>query len=283
MQKRTSLLFLVAIFIAPAALAQSGEAMKMDQDMKMPADGKAMKIGQDKKMAADGQTMKMGQDKKMPMAGQAMMKMGEGEEVAHPFFTHMGLPEGVGTHSLRLSGLVNNDQGRTGSDFAFHYETGLTDTIGLHIRNNGFTTTPHTEAMFQFAAIKSKNGMNGFAPIIEFEFPTHSGAQGINTLVGFSTMFSSTRSAFDQVLHYSPKEDMWEGSAAFVWKASPKLYPVVEVLGEAGKGVSPMMNVLSGLKLRVKPNLLAGLGYQAPVTSRKDFASQWVFQLEMHL
>ena len=30
--------------------------------------------------------------------------------------------------------------------------------------------------MFQFAAVRSKNGMSGFSPLIEFEFPTRSGA-----------------------------------------------------------------------------------------------------------
>lgn len=72
----------------------------------------------------------------------------EEEEVAHPFVTHMGIPEGVGVFSLRASGLVTRADGKSEGDFAFHFETGLTKTIGLHIRNDAFRTNAHTEVMF---------------------------------------------------------------------------------------------------------------------------------------
>jgi hypothetical protein len=55
----------------------------------------------------------------------------EEAELPHPFFTHMGLPEGVGNFNLRVLGLATRTEGRTEGDFAFHLETGLTPTIGL--------------------------------------------------------------------------------------------------------------------------------------------------------
>ena len=115
------------------------------------------------------------------------------EELPHPFFTHMGLPEGVGNYNLRVLGVATRAGGGTEGDFGFHLETGLTPTIGLHIRNDRFLNNDKTEAMFQFAAYVSKDGMSGFAPIIEFEFPTHRGASRINTLVGFTTSCGTSR------------------------------------------------------------------------------------------
>ena len=52
-------------------------------------------------------------------------------ELPHPFFTHMGLPEGVGNFNLRLLGLVTRIDGKNDGDFAFHLETGLTPSIEI--------------------------------------------------------------------------------------------------------------------------------------------------------
>lgn len=204
------------------------------------------------------------------------------EEVAHPFFTHMGVPEAVGVFNLRLAGLVTRADGRTKGDFAFHFETGLTKYIGLHVRNDRFLDKTRSEVMFQFAAIRSKNGMSGFSPIIEFEIPTRSGdGKRIHTLVGFSTALANSRVSFNQVVHYNPREDMVDGSAAFVFKAGKRFYPVMEVLAEAMRGDRPIVNVLFGLKVRVNEGLLLGFAFQVPTTSRKDFSSQMVFQPDM--
>ena len=203
----------------------------------------------------------------------------EEEEVAHPFFTHMGVPEGVGVYNLRLAGLATRTGGHTDGDFAFHFETGLTKFIGLHIRNDRFLTNTRTEAMVQFAAVRSKNGMSGFSPIIEFEFPTRSGGgKRVNTLVGFSTALANSRVSFNQVLHYNPREDMVDASAALVFKARAGVYPVMEVLTEAARGETPIISLLLGLKVRVNKNMLLGFAFQVPTTRRKDFASQMVFQ-----
>ena len=102
------------------------------------------------------------------------------EEIAHPFLTHMGMPEATGTYSLRIAALVTRMDGTTKGDFAFHFETGLLKFVGLHIRNDRFLDNTHTEIMFQFAVIRSKDGMSGFSPIIEFEIPTKKGASHIN-------------------------------------------------------------------------------------------------------
>lgn len=221
-----------------------------------------------------------GQDQHTQSSKMNMDNMdGEEQEVAHPFFTHMGVPEAVGVYSLRLGALVTSAEGKRDGDFAFHFETGLTKFIGVHLRNDGIVDRQHTELMFQFAAVRSEDGMSGFAPIIEFEFPTHSGGdQHINTLVGFSTALANSKTAFNQIVHYDPRTDMVEGSAAFVLKLGTRLFPVVELSGESMPGERPIINLLGGMKVRVNENLLLGIAIQAPVTGREDFSWQLVFQ-----
>lgn len=221
-----------------------------------------------------------GQDKptQTPMMNMDNMD-GVEQEVAHPFFSHMGMPEAVGVYSLRLGALVTRTEGNKNGDFAFHFETGLTKFIGVHLRNNGILNEQHTEFMFQFAAVRSEDGMSGFAPIIEFEFPTHSGGdQHINTLVGFSTALANSKAAFNQIVHYDPRADAVEGSIALVLKLDTRLFPVVEITGESMPGERPIINLLGGMKVRVNENMLLGIAIQAPVTGNKNFSWQLVFQ-----
>lgn len=207
-----------------------------------------------------------------PTPGQA-----QEAELPHPFFTHMGLPEGVGNFNLRVLGLATRADAKTGGDFAFHLETGLTRTIGLHIRNDRFRTSEKTEAMFQYTALISKDGMSGFAPIIEFQFPTHKGASRIGTSVGFTSSLGASRWAFNQVLHYDPREDAIDGSAALVLGANHTVFPVVEILGEGGKGLPGVVNLLAGVKVRLQDWLIGGVGIAFPLTTARDYTSQVAF------
>lgn len=211
-------------------------------------------------------------------------EMGDDEEIAHPFFTHMGMPEAVGTYSLRTSALLTKPMdGKSKGDFAFHLETGLTKFVGLHIRNDRFLDNTHTEIMFQFAVIRSKDGMSGFSPIIEFEIPTKKGVSRINSLVGFSTAIVRSRFAFNQVLHYNPREDMLDGSVAFVYKVRKGVFVVIESLAEKMMNEKAIINLLGGVKIKLSKNLMLGIGYQHPITHNKEFLSQYIFQPDMEV
>ena len=201
----------------------------------------------------------------------------EEPEIAHPFFTHMGMPDPVGSYSLRVPVTATRMDGNTKADFGFHFETGLSKTIGLHIRNDRFLNNSHSEIMFQFAAIRSKDGMSGFSPIIEFEIPTKKGASRINTLVGFSTAYVRPRFAFNQVIHYGPREDMVEGSAALVYKVTKGVFLVVEIFGEKFPNEDAVFNMLGGVKVSAGKYLTLGIGYRGPISKNKEFSSQYIF------
>ena len=207
--------------------------------------------------------------------------MSDEEEIAHPFFTHMGMPEAVGTYSLRTAAVLTQIDGTSKADFAFHFETGLSKFVGLHIRNDRFLDNSHSEIMFQFAVIRSKDGMSGFSPLIEFEIPTKKGASRINTLVGFSSALVRSRFSINQVLHYNPREDMLDGSIALVYKVTKGVFFVVEMLGDKIQKEAALINVLAGVKVKVYNNFILGFGYQHPVTNNKDFSSQYIFQPDM--
>ena len=200
-------------------------------------------------------------------------------EVPHGFFTHEGLPDPVGSFSLRTTALSTRTDGKSTGDFAFHLETGLTKRVGLHIRNDRFLNNTRTEAMFQFVAISNESGTMGFAPIIEFEFPTRSGGgRRIEALVGQTAKVSNSKFALNEVVHYNPREDGVDWSASLVAMTTPWLFPVAEVLGSGMSGNAPALDLLAGVKVRIRKGVLLGFAYRFPVTTRKDFTSQLVFQ-----
>jgi hypothetical protein len=210
-----------------------------------------------------------------------MGQMTDDKDLAHPFFSHMGMPHKVGSYSLRLAALATQIDGKTKGDFAFHFETGLSKFIGLHIRNDRFLQESHTEIMFQFAAIRSRDGMSGFSPIIEFEIPTKKGATRINTRVGFSTAVVGLHLAFNQSFNYNPYDDMVEGEASLVFKAGKRVFLIAEILGEKMPHEQAIINLVGGVKIKLNENFMLGIGYQQPVTTNRDFSSQFIFQPNM--
>lgn len=201
------------------------------------------------------------------------------EMLPMPFFTHMGMPMDVGEYNLRVAALPTISEGKGHTELNVQFMTGLSKTVGLHLGSKGTFKDQTLEAMFQFLVWKSKNGMNGISPIIEFEFPLAKEAtRKVYTLVGFSSTFSNSHVAFSQVLHYSPLEDLAEGSFSLVVKLSGRIFLVSELLGVIEKGEQPIANLLGGVKIRLNKNFMIGIGYQVPITSNKEFSSQYIFQ-----
>lgn len=214
---------------------------------------------------------------------QAASAQSESPEIAHPFFTHEGLPDAVGRYSTRLSGLATRADGTTQGDFAFHFETGLTENIGLHLRSDQFLRARRSEAMLQFTVLKSSDGESGIAPIVELEFPTREGGGKVRALVGFTSKFARANFALNQVVHYNLSEKSIEASVALVVRASDRVYPVFELLGEGGVDKPTVVNALVGIKYRLRGSMLVGVAYQRPVTSAREITSQFVVQLEFML
>jgi hypothetical protein len=195
------------------------------------------------------------------------------------FFTHMGIPLNVGTYSLRAAVLLSQNPGKTNTQFDFQFETGLSKTVGLFIGGEGLFNKPTLEAMVQFLVLKSKNGMNGFSPIIEFEFPLgKEPTRSVYTLVGYAATFSNSRLAVNHVLHYSPAEELAEGSVSMVVKVWKPIYFVTEISGVTRKDTRPVFNVLGGVKVSLNKNFSLGFAFQLPLTNNRNYSSQYIFQ-----
>lgn len=126
--------------------------------------------------------------------------------------------------------------------------------------------------------------MNGISPIIEFEFPMGNKAmRNVYTLVGYAVTLSNSHVAFSQVLHYSPLEDLAEGSASLVIKASKRIFLVPELSGVVQKSSRPIFDLLLGVKVKLNKTFVLGVAYQLPLTENRDFSSRYVFQPNMLL
>jgi hypothetical protein len=191
----------------------------------------------------------------------------------------MAMPLEVGSFNLRAALLPTQMDGKTTTEFNVQFTTGLSKVVGLFLGAEGAFDGPTLEAMFQFLVWKSKNGMNAFSPIIEFEFPLAKDAERkVYTLVGFATTISNSKIAFNQVLHYSPLEDLAEGSISLVAKVSNRIFLVAEISGVTQKGEGPIFNLLGGVKIKLNKNFMIGIGYQHPLTSNREFSSQYIIQ-----
>jgi hypothetical protein len=195
------------------------------------------------------------------------------------FFTHMGIPLPVGTYGLRTAALQTQQEEKSTTEFNFQFETGLSNTIGLFLGGEGLFDDPTLEIMFQYLIFRSKNGMSGLSPIIEIEFPLGTVAvRSINPLVGFASTLSNSKLAFNQVLHYSPLENLAEGSASIVVKVSEHIFIVSEISGVTEQDIHPIFNLLGGVKVKINNNILLGFAYQLPLTSNRSYSSQCVLQ-----
>ncbi len=205
-----------------------------------------------------------------------------------PFFTEKGVPLNVGTISIKAAALPTQSDGKTKMQYNFQLETGLSKTVGLVFGGKALFYDPTVEESMQFPVIntmakflvlKSENGLNGFSPFIEFEFPwgrerTHD----VYTLVGFATTLSNSCISFNQDIHYSPLEDLTKGSASLLLKVSKRIFLVSEFSGLTQKGARPIFNLLGGIKIELYKSFLLGFAYQLPLTDNRDYSSQYIFQ-----
>jgi hypothetical protein len=114
---------------------------------------------------------------------------------------------------------------------------------------------------FQYTALICKNGMSGFAPIIKFEFATHSGARRINTLVCFTTSLGARCWAINQVLHHDGSELLLVVDA----RTQPRVKAVME---------SCTIGLFGALLAHLRKQRV-GSGY-APLLRRAGFANGWL-------
>lgn len=56
---------------------------------------------------------------------------------------------------------------------------------------------------------------------------------------------------------------------------------MIEIAGEKMPDEQAIINLFRGLKFKINKNIMLGIGYQQPITTNKDFSSQYIFQQDM--
>ena len=199
----------------------------------------------------------------------------------HPFVAHMGMPDEPGEVSVRVMSVAERNAGLVSGTYGFHLEAGVSDRLGLHLRNDAVATHNRTEMMLQYAVLKS--GENGIALIGEVEFPTGPTTDNQKKyLYGVSFAYTwETLVSVNSVAHYRPQEKMTEWEIAFVSRLNEKIYPVFEFRGEADKDMS-MANALLALKFKILNGNAIGFGYQVPISTDREYDSQLIAEVEFN-
>ncbi len=202
--------------------------------------------------------------------------------LVHPFLTHMGMPDNPGELNARIMTVEQRIGGVTNGSYAFHFESGIIDRLGLHLRNDGVKFHRNTELMLQYAVLRSDSGLNGISLIGETEFPTGptttktKGGGGIS----FAYIFLPVL-AINSVVHYLPSDKLVEWEISFAGKLTEKIFPVLEASGEKMKGSNGIVNALAGLKFKIPDSHALGVAYQVGTTGTREYDSRLLVQADL--
>ncbi len=215
--------------------------------------------------------------------------------MTHPFLSHMGLPDGPGEASVRLTGIQRGMKDSSGTDLAFHVEAGIMDRLGLHLRNDSITGAgmrsrdgemeDHgTEIMLMYALLQDPEATRGLSVFAETAAPTvrHDGPS-VRYGGGVGGRFIlATRVQWDGIVHVSPANGSVEVGyeSALVVRATGRVFGVVETRGEISKG-APTNYLLLAAKVGLgESGAAVGAGIQFPTTSARTYDRQAMFQLD---
>jgi len=196
----------------------------------------------------------------------------------HPFFAHMSLADPAGTASFRLTGIHAKSAESTGADFAAHIEAGILPRVGIHIRNDAVKREPYSEVMLMYNLWTTQDESYGLSAFGQLSIPTGSEVDDYKGLFGAAVKATlAPVMVFNGNVHYDPKDDMAEWENAFVFRASPFLYPILEVRGESNKGADSAY-LLPGIKFRVRENQTIGAGFQFAMTDSREYDNEVFLQ-----
>lgn len=217
--------------------------------------------------------------------------------MTHPFLVHMGLPDGPGEASVRLTEIQRSGLAGRGSDQAVHIEAGLVDRVGIHLRNDaisgnamggadGMAEEHGTELMVMYSLIQNADATRGISVFGEVAWPTTKGdAPSLRGAGGIGgTYFIGNRIAFDAIIHADPSNGDLEieYEASLRYRVVRRFFAVLENQGNiGGRGVRKHY-LLPAVKIALgKSNATAGIGVQIPTSRARDFDRQTLFQLEL--
>lgn len=202
--------------------------------------------------------------------------------VAHPFLTHMGLPDAPGEINIRTNSILQDAENGNRADFGTHLEAGIVDRLGLHLRNDGFEDRNFSEAMLQYAVLRNHAKTSGISVFGQMNIRNSRAAT--DSLQGALGISAKTllwdRVGIDGNVHYNLNEDAWEIETAAVLGISDRFFPLLEIRGEIHDNEQSLY-LLPGVKVKVYKDVYLGLGVQFPVTTDREFDLQGLGQVDL--
>ncbi len=235
-----------------------------------------------------------------PMSGEH--EMTGHHAMAHPFLSHMGIPDGPGEISTRITGIRRDSGAVAGNDVGVHIEAGIIEGLGLHLRNDAITgdgmadDEDHgTELMVMYAPLKDAENTMGLSIFGEVAVPTRGknlppqapfvATLPVNFGVGVGGRYMwSTYLLVDAIVHVAPT-DLYDGVMA-EYEGSLQVRPVgrlflmLETSGEVmSEGIEN--NVLPAVKLGLgKTGPIIGVGVSFATTVARHYDRQLLVQLD---
>ena len=212
--------------------------------------------------------------------------------MAHPFLTHMGIPDGPGEASVRLTYLARANGAQTGTDLAFHVEAGIVPRLGLHLRNDAIAGAASgeaghgTELMLMYALAQDKAATRGISVFAEAAVPTPQGdGPPITAAAGIGARYMwRTRLLLDGIVHVDPMDGLdhlgaeYEASAQV--RVAGRVFLIVEDSGEAGS-MGSTNYLLPAVKVGLgHSGATIGAGAQFALTAERAWDRQASFQLD---
>ncbi len=223
--------------------------------------------------------------------------------MAHPFFAHMGLPDGPGEANVRLTGMGRFGHDKLGPDAAFHIEAGLVQRVGIHVRSDAIWNTAMdgshdaksadekekgggegTEAMVMVSVLQSEDATRGLSIFAQLGWPSfvEIGDDPITGAFGISGRYmASNRFLMDANVHLAPSAE--EVGVAyeveFMVRPFGELFAIIENRGHY-ENLKFSTFLLPALKYRFGTTAL-GMGVQFPLTSNAPYDAQAMLQLDV--
>jgi hypothetical protein len=216
--------------------------------------------------------------------------------LTHPFLTHMGLPDGPGESSVRVTHIQRAGAMGSGSDAAVHIEAGIVDRLGLHLRNDaiggkamgtpGETMEDHgTELMLMYALFQDEGATRGLSVFAQTSWPTVRGSspsvRGAGGLGGRWTWGS--RVGADADFHLDPSSGKLEGEYEGTIQArlAGRIFALVETRGNFAGNESKKNYILPAVKIGLgKSAITVGVGVQLATSAARDYDRQTMFQAD---
>ena len=197
----------------------------------------------------------------------------------YPLFASMGMPNSEGNVNLRITQFEQFLGHKIKSGFGANIEAGLSDRIGLLMRNDNFNDRG-SEVMLQFASVRSEDKKEGISLIIGNKFPGVIGDPGQKIITGLSGTKMLQKNILHMTFRFDPTDGGSVAETSFIAPFDEHSSFVFEYLAESEQKYQ-ISCLLGGIKYKVASYISIGIGSEVAVTIDREFETRSLMQLNV--